>query len=92
MGEEYNINDITTASGYSFVASDNYFSNNNNLWAYNTISANNTRSVNIFELDDKIIKLESDIKDLKKIIANLSTVLYTYLGNEKKKNFYESNK
>lgn len=61
MGEEYNINDITSASGYSFITSDNYF-RNGSLLAYN----NDMRTINVSEMDEKITSLESDIKDLKK--------------------------
>ena len=61
-----------------------YYSNVN-LWSnIGTITTNyNVGNT----LDEKISKLEKEIKELRKIIARLSTMVCTHIGQEQLKNF-----
>lgn len=62
----------------------NYYSNVN-LWSnIGTITTNYNVG---YTADEKISKLEKEIKELRKIIARLSTMICTHIGQEQLKNF-----
>ena len=61
-----------------------YYTISNDGWATATLSTNYNTGYNV---DDKISKLENEIKELRKTIARLSTMVCTHIGQEQLKNF-----
>ena len=68
-----------------------FFSSNGSLWVSSNLSAGNytiaTNYTRGYNFDEKITKMEKEIKDLRKIIARLSTMVCTHIGQEQLKNF-----
>ena len=61
-----------------------YYTITNDNWRTATLSTSYNTGYNV---DDKISKLEKEIKELRKIIANLSTMVCTHIGQEQLKKF-----
>ena len=61
-----------------------FYTINNDNWCTATLSTTYNTG---YCVDDKISKLEKEIKELKRIIANLSTMVCTHIGQEQLKNF-----
>ena len=82
MGEDNNLwYTLNNWNGYS----------TNTTWTTATLSANN--SVTYGEsYNDKIKKLENEIKDLKKRMSRLTTLILTYIGEEQLEKFNDENK
>ena len=73
-----------------------FFSSNGSLWVSSNLSTSNLSARNYtiatnytsgYNFDEKITKMEKEIKDLRKIIARLSTMVCTHIGQEQLKNF-----
>ena len=61
-----------------------YYTITNNVLTTSTIGTIYDTGYNV---NDSVSKLEKEIKELKKIIANLSTMVCTHIGQEQLKKF-----
>ena len=79
------MNEDSSTIWYSINGENTNYYSNGSLWTnISTITTNYNVGNTV---DEKISKLEKEIKELRKIIARLSTMVCTHIGQEQLKNF-----